>query len=410
MNTLCQALYLDYQATTPCDTEVLEGMMPYLTHSFGNPHSRTHCYGWTSEEAVEKARKQVASVLEADPREIIFTSGATESNNLAIKGLAMYLRAQNSQRNTYITIATEHKCVLESFRWLQRQGFKVIFLPVKSDGVLSLEVLEEHLGPETALVSIMGVNNEIGVIQPLKDIGALCKRYGAFFHSDAAQALGRIPLPVKQLGIHLLSISSHKIYGPKGIGALYIERRPIRVRLTPLFSGGGQERGLRSGTLPTFLCVGLGIAAEKAERMRTLERERLLVLRDQFLSRVYQALPKVYLNGSLEKRVPDNLNLSFAGVEGEGLLMGIKELALSSGSACTSESLEPSYVLKALGVSEDLAHTSLRITFGRSTTVTQSLNAADQIIAAVEKLRALSPLWDMIVEGIDLNTVQWVAH
>ena len=410
MSTLCQALYLDYQATTPCDPEVLDGMMPYLTQNFGNPHSRTHCYGWLSEEAVEKSREHIARVIEADPREVIFTSGATESNNLAIKGLALYLRAQNSCRNTFITLATEHKCVLESFRWLQKQGFKVIFLPVKSDGIVDLEVLESHLGPETALVSIMGVNNEIGVIQPLAEIGALCEQYGAFFHSDAAQALGRIPISVQKLRIHLLSISSHKIYGPKGVGALCVRRHPVRVRLAPLFHGGGQERGMRSGTLPTFLCVGLGIAAQKAERMRASEYVRLVALRDQFLGRIQQSLPKVYLNGTLENRVPDNLNLSFAGVEGEGLLMGIKHLALSSGSACTSESLEPSYVLKALGVSEDLAHTSLRISFGRYTTLEQSLDAADQIIAAVEKLRALSPLWDMITEGIDLNTVQWVAH
>ncbi|GAJ46495.1 cysteine desulfurase [Holospora elegans E1] len=410
MSILCQALYLDYQSTTPCDPEVLEAMMPYLTHDFGNPHSRTHCYGWVAEEGVEKARAQVATAIGADSKEIVFTSGATESNNLAIKGIAMYLRSQNSSRNTFITLATEHKCVLESFRWLQRQGFKVIFLSVKPDGLVDLEQLEHYLGPETALVSIMGVNNEIGVIQPLKEIGELCKKYGSFFHSDGAQAFGRISLSVKDLGIHLLSISAHKIYGPKGIGALYVERRPLRVRLSPLFSGGGQERGVRSGTLPTFLCVGLGKSAEKAEQMRLTEQKRLTELRDEFLARIHYGLSKVYLNGTLEKRVPDNLNLSFAGVEGEGLLMGIKQLALSSGSACTSESLEPSYVLKALGISQDLAHTSLRITFGRYTALDQALNAADQIIVAVKKLRELSPLWDMITEGIDLNTVKWVTH
>ncbi|ETZ07486.1 cysteine desulfurase [Holospora obtusa F1] len=410
MRTSCKALYLDYQSTTPCDAEVLEAMMPYLTHHFGNAHSRTHCYGWVSEESVEEARSQIAKVIGADSKEIIFTSGATESNNLAIKGLAMHLRGQNSPRHKFVTLATEHKCVLESFRWLQRQGFEVVFLPVQKSGLVDLEQLEMHLGPETALVSIMGVNNEIGVIQPLREIGALCKKYGVFFHSDGAQALGRISLFVKELGIHLLSLSAHKVYGPKGIGALYVERRPLRIRLTPLFSGGGQERGLRSGTIPTFLCVGFGVAAEKAEKLRLTERERLTDLRNQFLERIYSELPKVYLNGDLENRIPDNLNLSFSGVEGEGLLMGIKNLALSSGSACTSESLEPSYVLKAIGVSEDLAHTSLRITFGRYTMLNQALEAAEQIIVAVKKLRELSPLWDMIMQGVDLRTVQWIAH
>ena len=410
MNTLCNALYLDYQSTTPCDKEVLDAMLPYLTQEFGNAHSRTHCYGWHAEAGVEHARAQIAQVLGVDTRSVIFTSGATESNNLAIKGTALRLRSQKSPRTKFITLATEHKCVLESFRWLAQQGFEVQFLPVKSDGIVCLDTLAQHIDDKTALVSVMAVNNEIGVIQPLEKIGALCAAHGALFHCDAAQGLGRIPLPVEKLGIHLLSLSAHKAYGPKGIGALYVARKPFRVRLAPLLSGGGQERGMRSGTLPTFLCVGFGVAAEKAERLRTSEQARMTQLRDLFLDLLHAELSHIYVNGSMAQRVPDNLNISFAGVEGEGLLMGIKELALSSGSACTSESLEPSYVLRALGVSEDLAHTSLRITFGRNTTEEDVRAAAAKIIYAVKKLRALSPLWDMILAGIDLNTVQWIAH
>lgn len=410
VNRSCDALYLDYQSTTPCDKAVLEAMLPYLTHDFGNAHSRTHCYGWHAEEGVERSRNQIASVLGADAREIVFTSGATESNNLAIKGTALYLGTQNPKRRRFVTLATEHKCVLESFRWLSRQGFETVFIPVQPDGIVCLDTLAQHIDEHTALVSVMGVNNEIGVIQPLQRIGELCAHHGVLFHCDAAQALGRIALPVKALGIHMMSLSSHKIYGPKGIGALYIERRPIRVRLAPLFSGGGQERGLRSGTLPTFLCVGFGAAAEKAEALREPERARLTTLREMFLNLLNQELSHIYVNGSMEHRVPDNLNISFAGVEGEGLLMGIKELALSSGSACTSESLEPSYVLRALGVTEDLAHTSLRITFGRYTTTEQAHYAAQKIINAVRKLRTLSPVWDMVIEGIDLSTVKWITH
>ncbi len=410
MKELCNPLYLDYQSTTPCDKDVLDAMLPYLTQEFGNAHSRTHCYGWHAEAGVERAREQIARVLNVDTRSVIFTSGATESNNLAIKGTALRLRSQSSSRKKFITLATEHKCVLESFRWLSQQGFDVVFLPVQADGIVCLDTLAQHIDETTALVSVMAVNNEIGVIQPLKEIGALCAQNGVLFHCDAAQGLGRIPLPVEDLGIHLLSLSAHKAYGPKGAGALYVARKPFRVRLSPLFSGGGQERGMRSGTLPTFLCVGFGVAAEKAERLRILEHQRMTYLRDLFLGLLHEELSHIYMNGSMTERIPDNLNISFAGVEGEGLLMGIKELALSSGSACTSESLEPSYVLRALGVSEDLAHTSLRITFGRNTTEENVRFAATKIIYAVKKLRGLSPLWDMILAGVDLSTVQWIAH
>jgi len=403
---ITKPIYLDYQATTPCDDRVFEKMIPFFKENFGNAHSRNHVYGWYAEEAVEKSRAQIASVLKADPREIVFTSGATESNNLALKGAAYFYK---DQKNHLITTLTEHKCVLDTCRYLEQNGFKITYLPVLSNGLIDLDVLEKAFTPQTGLVSIMAVNNEIGVIQPLSEIGELCREKGVLFHTDAAQAVGKIPLDVNTMNIDLLSLSGHKIYGPKGIGALYVRRKP-RVRLETLIHGGGQERGFRSGTLPTPLCVGLGEACFIADQEREEENERLRSLRNRFLEKIQNALSEVYLNGDLEKRIPGNLNLSFAYVEGEGLMMGIKNLALSSGSACTSESLEPSYVLRALGVSEDLAHTSLRIGFGRFTTTQEIDEAAESIIKAVKRLREMSPLWEMAQMGVDVNSVKWAAH
>jgi cysteine desulfurase len=385
---------------------VLEAMMPYFTTKFGNPHSRNHPHGWEAEEAVEKARAQVAKLINADEREIVFTSGATESNNLAIAGVAHFYK---DKKNHIITCVTEHKCVLDTCRYLEQEGFEVTYLPVKPNGLVDLEQLKAAITPKTALVSIMAVNNEIGVIQPLKEIGEICRANHVFFHTDCAQAYGKIPLDVEDMKIDLMSISGHKIYGPKGIGALYVRRRP-RVRLVALIHGGGQERGMRSGTLPTPLCVGLGEAAAIAAREMTTENEKLTKLRDRFYERITSRLPQVYLNGDLQRRIPGNLNISFAFVEGEGLMMGIKDLSVSSGSACTSASLEPSYVLRALGVEEELAHTSLRIGFGRFTTEAEVDYAADRIVEAVQPLRELSPLWEMAQEGIDIKSIKWAAH
>lgn len=399
-------VYLDYQATTPTDPRVVEAMLPYFTERFGNPHSRNHAYGWESEEAVDKAREQIAHIIGADAREIVFTSGATESNNLALKGIAEFYK---DRKDHIITAVTEHKCVLDTCRYLEHRGLKVTYLPVQKNGLVDLDVLDAAITDRTAVVSIMAANNEIGVIQPIREIGALCRRRGVFFHTDAAQAVGKIPIDVNEMNIDLLSISGHKIYGPKGIGALFVRRKP-RVRLAAMIHGGGQERGMRSGTLATPLVVGLGEACAIAEREMAEEAVRLRGLRDRFMERINERLPEVYLNGDLESRLPGNLNLSFAYVEGEGLMMGIKDIALSSGSACTSASLEPSYVLRALGVGEDLAHTSLRIGFGRFTTDEDVDFAADRIIEEVEKLRAMSPLWEMAQEGIDISKIEWAAH
>lgn len=399
-------IYLDYQSTTPCDPRVVEAMLPYFTEHFGNPHSRSHSYGWEAEGAVEKARNQIASLIGADEKEIIFTSGATESNNLAIKGVMHYLKGQ---KNHLITTVTEHKCVLDACRHLELEGVKVTYLPVKQNGLVDLAQLEAAFTDQTALVSIMAVNNEIGVIQPLAEIGRLCRERKVYFHTDAAQAVGKIPLDVDAMKIDLLSISGHKVYGPKGIGALYVRRKP-RVRLEALIHGGGQERGMRSGTLPTPLCVGLGEACAIAQKEMGMEVERLRYLRDRLYGKIREKLPEVYLNGDLENRIPGNLNLSFAYVEGEGLMMGIKTLAVSSGSACTSASLEPSYVLRALGVEEELAHTSIRFGLGRFTTEADIDYAAEQVIEAVTRLRALSPLWEMAQEGIDIKSIKWAEH
>jgi cysteine desulfurase len=401
-----QPIYLDYQATTPMDPRVLEAMMPYFTHQFGNPHSRSHSYGWEAEEGVEKARGQVAKLIGADEKEVIFTSGATESNNLAIRGVAEFYK---DRKNHIVTTVTEHKCVLDTCRHLEQQGFEVTYLPVQKNGLIDLDALRAAITDKTVVVSVMAVNNEIGVIQPLAEIGKICREKKAFFHTDAAQAAGKIALDVEAMNIDLMSISGHKIYGPKGIGALYVRRKP-RVRLVPLIVGGGQERGFRSGTLPTPLCVGLGAAAEIAMNEMEGEAKRLTKLQARMLKGLQDRLPEIFVNGDLEHRIPGNLNISFAYVEGESLMMGIKNLAVSSGSACTSASLEPSYVLRALGVDEELAHTSLRIGLGRFTTEHEVDTAVEELVRHVKKLREMSPLWEMAQEGIDIKSIEWAAH
>ncbi|AIK97035.1 cysteine desulfurase [Candidatus Paracaedibacter acanthamoebae] len=399
-------MYLDYQATTPCDPRVLEKMLPYFCEVFGNPHSRSHPHGWLAESAVDHARGQVAQIIKADSREIIFTSGATESNNLAIKGVAHF---NKEKKNHIITVVTEHKCVLDTCRYLEREGFEVTYLPVDTDGLINLDDLKAAIKETTVLVSVMAVNNEIGVIQPLAEIGKICRAHGVLFHTDAAQAVGKIPLDVETMNIDLLSISGHKIYGPKGIGALYVRRRP-RVRLQALINGGGQERGMRSGTLSPALCVGFGEACAIAEAEMSSEQQRIKRLANKFYKALMDRLPEVFLNGHLEQRVPGNLNLSFAYVEGESLIMGIKKLSVSSGSACTSASLEPSYVLRAIGVGEELAHTSIRFGIGRFTTEAEIDTALAVLIESVERLRAMSPLWEMAQEGVDITKIQWAAH
>ena len=401
-----QPIYLDYQATTPMDPRVLEVMMPYFTHKFGNPGSRSHAYGWEAEEAVEKARGQIAKLIGADDKEVIYTSGATESNNLAIRGVAEFYK---DRKNHIITTVTEHKCVLDTCRHLEQQGFEVTYLPVQQNGLLDLDVLRAAITDKTVLVSVMAVNNEIGVIQPLAEIGKICRERKVFFHTDAAQAAGKIPLDVEAMNIDLMSISGHKIYGPKGIGALYVRRKP-RVRLVAMIYGGGQERGFRSGTLPTPLCVGLGEACEIAMKEMGAEAKRLAKLQERMLKGLQAKLTDIVVNGDLEHRIPGNLNISFAYVEGESLMMGIKNLSVSSGSACTSASLEPSYVLRALGVEEEMAHTSLRIGLGRFTTEHEVDTAVDELVRHVTKLREMSPLWEMAQEGIDLKSIEWAAH
>lgn len=399
-------LYLDMQATTPLDPRVLDAMLPYMTEQYGNPHSRTHLYGWEAEEAVEEARAQVASIIGADPKEIVFTSGATESNNLAIKGVAGFYK---DKKRHIITTQTDHKCVLDSCRHLQQRGFDVTYLPVKPDGLVDMKQLKDAMRPDTALVSIMAVNNEIGVVQPLKEIGALCRERKVFFHTDAAQAVGKIPVNVNDLNIDLMSISGHKLYGPKGIGALYIRRRP-RVRLEAQMSGGGQERGLRSGTVPAFLTVGLGAACEVAQREMASDSAHVQRLAQRLYKGITEKLQGVQLNGDAQSRYWGNVNLSFAYVEGESLLMALKDVAVSSGSACTSASLEPSYVLRALGVDEEMAHTSIRFGLGRFSTEEEVDRAIELTVAHVSRLREMSPLWEMVQEGVDLKSIQWAQH
>lgn len=404
--TLKLPVYMDYQATTPMDPRVFEEMTPYFLEKFGNPHSRGHKYGWEAEAACEKAREQVADLIGANPKEIVFTSGATESNNLALRGIAKFY---GETKNHIITCNTEHKCVIDTCRYLEREGIEVTYLPVDNQGIIDLEQLKAAITDKTAVVSIMAVNNEIGVIQPLKEIGAICRERGVFFHTDAAQAFGKIPLNVEEMNIDLMSISGHKIYGPKGIGAIFIRRRP-RVRLVSMIHGGGQERGFRSGTLPTPLVVGLGKAAEIARLEMGADNERIGKLYNKLYNSLVSNIKDVYLNGHAEKRIKSNLNLSFAYIEGESMIMAIKDLAVSSGSACTSASLEPSYVLRAIGVGEDLAHTSIRFGIGRFTTEEEVDFAIEKVTGAIDKLRDMSPLWEMAQAGIDISKIEWAAH
>lgn len=404
--TLKTPIYLDYGATTPVDPRVVDEMMPYWTEKPGNPSSRSHAFGWEAEQAVEKARQQIAGLIGADSREIIFTSGATESNNLAIKGLA---RFEKEKGNHIITVATEHKCVLDTCRHLQEEGFEITYLPVGKDGLLDLQKLKDAIKDTTVLVSVMHVNNEIGVVQDIAEIGKICREKGVKFHTDCAQSFGKIPVNVNEMNIDMMSISGHKIYAPKGIGVLYVRRKP-RVRLHALIHGGGHERGMRSGTLPVPLIVALGKAAEIAGQEMVSEAERLTYLRNKMLNKIQSEIPEVYLNGHAEQRLPGNLNLSFSYVEGESLMMAIKDLAVSSGSACTSASLEPSYVLRAIGVTEDMAHTSIRFGLGRFTTEEEVNYAIDTILKSVEKLREMSPLWEMAQEGIDISKIEWAEH
>ncbi|WP_128000746.1 IscS subfamily cysteine desulfurase [Piscinibacter defluvii] len=398
-------IYLDYAATTPVDPRVVQVMVPYLYEQFGNPASRSHAWGWAAEEAVEIAREHVAALIGADPREIVWTSGATESNNLAIKGAAQFHKAKGKH---LITVKTEHKAVLDTMRELEREGFEVTYLDVQDDGLVDLAALEAALRPDTILVSVMAVNNEIGVIQDLPAIGTLCRSRGILFHVDAAQATGKMPIDLSALPIDLMSLSAHKTYGPKGIGALYVRRKP-RVRIEAQIHGGGHERGMRSGTLPTHQIVGMGEAYRLAKEHMGIENERIRALRDRLLAGL-QSIPEIRVNGSLESRIPHNLNVSFQFVEGESLLMGMKGIAVSSGSACTSASLEPSYVLRALGLSDEVAHSSIRFSIGRFTTEAEVDAAVALTRDTVARLRAMSPLWDMHVAGIDLNTVQWAEH
>ncbi|MCZ8251410.1 MAG: IscS subfamily cysteine desulfurase [Hylemonella sp.] len=398
-------IYMDYGATTPCDPRVVDAMIPWLREHFGNPASRSHAWGWEAEEAVEQARGYVADLIGADPREIVWTSGATESNNLALKGAAHFYKGKGKH---LITVKTEHKAVLDTMRELERQGFEVSYLDVQEDGLLDFEVLKAAIRPDTILISVMYVNNEIGVIQDIPAIGKLCREKGIIFHVDAAQATGKVEIDLNTLPVDLMSLASHKTYGPKGIGALYVRRKP-RVRLEAQMHGGGHERGMRSGTLPTHQCVGMGEAFRlaKVEMAQDLAKARKL---QQRLLDGLKDVEQVYVNGHLEKRVPHNLNMSFNFVEGESLIMGIKGLAVSSGSACTSASLEPSYVLRALGRSDELAHSSLRMTIGRFTTEEEIDYAITTIKHNVAKLRELSPLWEMFQDGVDLSTIQWAAH
>ncbi|KAL3482212.1 pyridoxal phosphate-dependent transferase [Aspergillus californicus] len=400
-------IYLDAQATTPTDPRVLDAMLPYLTGIYGNPHSRTHAYGWESEKAVEQSRAHIAKLIGADAKEIIFTSGATESNNMSIKGVARFF-GRSGKKKHIITTQTEHKCVLDSCRHLQDEGFDVTYLPVQNNGLVNLEQLEAALRPDTALVSIMAVNNEIGVVQPLAEIGQLCRSKKVFFHTDAAQAVGKIHLDVNKMNIDLLSISSHKIYGPKGVGACYVRRRP-RVRLEPIISGGGQERGLRSGTLAPHLVVGFGEACRVAAQDMAYDTKHITRLSKR-LSDGLLAMEHTSLNGDPERRYPGCVNVSFAYVEGESLLMALKDIALSSGSACTSASLEPSYVLRALGNSDESAHSSIRFGIGRFTSEAEIDYVLKAVRERVDFLRELSPLWELVQEGIDLNTIEWSGH
>ncbi|CAN7277079.1 IscS subfamily cysteine desulfurase [Paraburkholderia sp. 22099] len=398
-------IYMDYSATTPVDPRVVDKMIPYLREQFGNPASRSHSYGWTAERAVEEARENVAALVNADPREIIWTSGATESDNLAIKGAAHFYKSKGKH---IVTVKTEHKAVLDTCRELEREGFEVTYLDVKDDGLIDLDVFKAALRPDTILVSVMSVNNEIGVIQDIEAIGEICREKGIIFHVDAAQATGKIDIDLQKLKVDLMSFSAHKTYGPKGIGALYVRRKP-RIRIEAQMHGGGHERGMRSGTLATHQIVGMGEAFRIAREEMATENERIRMLRDRLL-RGLSELEEVYVNGDMEKRVPHNLNISFNFVEGESLIMAVKDVAVSSGSACTSASLEPSYVLRALGRNDELAHSSIRFTVGRFTTEQDVDYVINLLKTKISKLRDLSPLWEMHQDGIDISTIQWAAH
>ena len=406
INKAFPTIFMDYQSTTPIDPRVLDKMLPYMTVRFGNAHSRSHQYGWEASNAINEARKHISNLIGSSPDEIIFTSGATESNNLAIKGLAQFYK----NKNHILTTSIEHKCVINTCRDLENKGYNVTYLPVNKKGLLELQTVLDNITNKTLLLSTIFVNNEIGVIQSIKKLGYICKENNIFFHTDAAQAFGKIPIDVNKFNIDLMSLSGHKIYGPKGVGALFIRKFNKRVRLNPLFSGGGQERGYRSGTLPVHLIVGFGEAAKIAKEEMFYDLEHVNKCYERFYKKLKNNLEYIYVNGDEKERYKGNLNISFAFVEGESLMMAIKDIAVSSGSACTSASLEPSYVLHALGIKDDLAHSSLRIGFGRFTTFEEVDYAADLIIKAVNKLRNISPLWEMKKQGMDLNKVNWAAH
>jgi len=405
MSTL--PIYMDNNSTTRCDPRVVEAMLPYFTEKFGNAASRNHAYGWEAESAVEESRDQIAGVIGASPKEVIFTSGATESNNLAIKGVAAMYKKKG---NHVVTQATEHKAVLDTCKRLERDGFQVTYLPVDKFGQVHAEQVKEALTDKTILVSVMAANNEIGSVQPVGAIGKVCKERGVLFHTDAVQAVGKIPLDVEAMGIDLLSLTAHKIYGPKGIGALYVRKKGPRVRLEPMIDGGGHERGMRSGTLPVPMIVGLGAACALARREMPEETARTFALRERLRKGIMDQLPESYLNGHPTERLPGNANISFAYVEGEGLMMGIKDVAVSSGSACTSASLEPSYVLRALGVGDELAHSSIRFGLGRFNTEAEVDFVVDLVTREVNRLREMSPLFELAQQGVDLKTIEWAAH
>ena len=400
-------IYMDYHATTPVDPRVVEAMVPYFTEHFGNAASRNHPFGWEAEEAVELARKQVAELIGANAKEVVFTSGATESDNLGIKGVAAMYREKG---NHIITCVTEHKAVIDTCKRLEKEGYRVTYLPVQKDGLISLDDLRNAITDKTILITLMTANNEIGVIQPIAEIGAIAKEKGILFHTDAVQAVGKIPFNVNELKVDLAAISAHKMYGPKGVGALYVRRRNPRVLLAPQIDGGGHERGMRSGTLNVPGIVGFGKAAELCRLEMASDTERLKGLRERLNQKLHAGLDEIYINGSTEHRLPHNLNISFAYVEGESLLMGINDVAVSSGSACTSASLEPSYVLKALGAGDDLAHSSIRFGLGRWTTAEEVDYVAQKLITVVTRLREMSPLYELAKEGVDLSTMQWVVH
>ncbi len=405
--TVKTPIYMDYAATCPVDQRVVDAMMPYFTQAYGNAASRTHAFGWAAEEAVETARAEIAATIGGDAKEVTWTSGATESNNLAIKGVAEYLHEKGKH---VITVITEHKAVLDTCKYLERQGYTVTYLPVDSEGLITAEQVAAAITPETVLVSVMFANNETGVIQPIAEIGKVCREHKVLFHTDATQAFGKVPIDVQAMSIDLLSASAHKIYGPKGVGALYVRRRKPRVRLTPQIHGGGHERGNRSGTLNVPSIVGFGEAARIAREGMAQEAARTQTLRDRLRDRLREEVQHVTLNGSEEHVLPGTLNLSFAYIEGESLLMALKDVALSSGSACTSASLEPSYVLRAMGLDDELAHSSLRMTIGRLTTVEEIDYVVELLTKHVRRLRDMSPLWEMVQDGIDLNSIQWTAH